>query len=262
MQQSGEIDGGRRSDWGRTSRDYARHRPEPPESLYRRLAEVGVGLPGQRLLDLGTGTGALARAFAARGLAVAGIDIAEPQIAVAKDLAAEQEVLVDLRVAPAEELPFGNGQFDVATANQCWLYFDLKRAVPELRRVLRPGGLLATSFFSYLPRVSRIARATEELVLRYNPQWSAAGYAGAVAERPSWARGVARQRAMFYYDEPIPFTRDSWRGRMRACRGVGASLPPDAVAALDRDLEALLRSIAPPDFTIPHRIAAHVFELC
>ena len=51
------IDGGRSIDWGRTSRDYARHRPGPPPSYFERLAALGVGRPGQRLLDLATGTG-------------------------------------------------------------------------------------------------------------------------------------------------------------------------------------------------------------
>lgn len=55
------IDGGRLIDWGRTSADYAEHRPGPPARLFDMLAALGIGTPGQRVLDLGTGTG-LARA--------------------------------------------------------------------------------------------------------------------------------------------------------------------------------------------------------
>src|SRR5918911_1868482 len=100
------TDPGRAIDWGRTSVDYARHRPGPPESFFARLAALGVGLAGQRILDLGTGTGLLARRFAQAGANVAGIDIAPEQIAAARSLAQEQRVAVDFRVAPAENTPF------------------------------------------------------------------------------------------------------------------------------------------------------------
>jgi len=67
VHRAGEGDPGRAIDWGRTSTDYATHRPGPPASLFERLASFGVGLAGQRILDLGTGTGVMARGFARRG---------------------------------------------------------------------------------------------------------------------------------------------------------------------------------------------------
>ena len=51
------IDAGRSIDWGKTSQDYDRYRPGPPDSFYRKLQALDVGLPGQSLLDMGTGTG-------------------------------------------------------------------------------------------------------------------------------------------------------------------------------------------------------------
>lgn len=132
--------------------------------------------------------------------------------------------------------------------------------IPELRRVLRPGGALVISHFSWLPRLDPIARESEGLVLRYSPNWSGADFAGRVVVDPPWKPGALRQRAMFSYDEAIPFTRESWRGRVRASRGVGASLSPEQVEAFDRDHEELLRSIAPSQFTILHRIEARIVE--
>jgi len=73
------IDGGRAIDWSRTSADYATHRPGPPPRLFEVLAALGIGVPGQRLLDLGTGTGLVAREFARRGAIVSGIDVAPGQ---------------------------------------------------------------------------------------------------------------------------------------------------------------------------------------
>ena len=66
--------------------------------------------------------------------------------------------------------------------------------------------------------------------------------------------------ATFYYDEGIPFTRESWRGRIRTLRGIGASLPPDEVERFDEEHASLLEKIAPPRFEILHRINAHIFR--
>jgi len=254
------IDGGRDIDWGRTSADYARYRPGPPPSFFMRLAAFGVGLPGQRILDLGTGTGALAREFAGRGATVAGIDIAEGQLAMARKLAAEAGFVIDFRRAPAEATPFADGAFDRVTANQCWLYFDTARAILEMRRLLATGGLLVTSHFSWLPLLDPLARASEALILKHNPDWTGAGYAAEIPLMPRWAAADFRLRAMFMYDEAIAFTRESWRGRVRANRAIGAALSAEAVAAFDAEHDALLRGTVGERFTVLHRLDAHLLE--
>lgn len=255
----GATDQGRRIDWGRTSRDYATFRPGPPDSFYEKLAALGVGLEGQRILDLGTGTGVLARRFAAAGARCAGIDVSAEQIETARRLAREAGLEIDFRVARAEATGFGDASFDVVTASQCWLYFDAPRAIAEACRVA-PGGALMVAHFSWLPRLDPIARASEELVLRFNPQWSAADWAGDVPPLPDWAEGL-RLAGFFVYDAAIPFTRATWRGRIRACRGVGAGLAPDEVARFDAAHAALLARIAPPRFTVLHRLDARIFAL-
>ena len=253
-------DGGRTIDWGQTSNDYATYRPGPPDSFYARLAALGVGLPGQAILDLGTGTGVLAAQFARQGATATGIDVSAEQIEAAQRAAREQGLSIDFRVAPAEQLPWSAPTFDIATANQCWLYFDKSKVLAELRRVLQTGGWLVTSHFSWLPRQDEIARRTEELVLSHNPDWSAADWSGEIPPLPHWAANELRLRGMFYYDEPIPFTRETWRGRIRACRGVGATLNDEQVEQFDVAHDALLQEIAGDSFTILHRIDAHIFE--
>lgn len=254
------IDGGSAADWGRTSSDYAAHRPGPPDSFYARLKALGIGLPGQRILDLGTGTGLLARQFARQGCPVAGIDIAEEQVDAARRLAAEEGLNVSFAVAPAEETQQPSASFDVVTASQCWLYFDKPRAIAEVRRLLAPSGVLMTSHFSWLPRLDPVARQSEELVLRFNPHWGGADWPGVIPAMPSWADADFALRGMFWYDEPIPFTREAWRGRMRACRGIGATLDEATVRRFDEAHAALLEKIVPPEFTILHRIDAHIFQ--
>lgn len=65
---------------------------------------------------------------------------------------------------------------------------------------------------------------------------------------------------MFYVENvPIPFTHATWRGRFRACRGVGASLSGKEVEAFDRDLaRTILEMVSSDTFTVLHQMIAHV----
>lgn len=261
MHGMGASDPGRTIDWGHTSADYARYRPGPPPRLYSMLQTLGIGLKDQRILDLGTGTGVLAHQFARQGARVAGIDISDGQIRAARKLASDDGLDVDFITSGAEQIPFPDGSMEVVTANQCWLYFDPVKTIPEIKRVLVPGGCLVTSHFSWLPRLDPVARATEELVLKHNPAWTAADYKGIIPGRPDGIGDEFDVTGMFYFDEDIVFTHESWRGRIRACRGVGATLSSDEVIAFDAELAGLLSRIAPAEFTVRHRIDAHVMNV-
>lgn len=254
------VDPGRSIDWGQTSKDYARFRPPPPPAFFTRLQRLGIGHPGQRILDLGTGTGHMALSLAWLGAQVTGIDVSPQQIQAAMTQAAAKGVHARFLVASAEAIPL-DGPFDVITANQCWLYFDKDRVLQEVARLLTPDGVLCTSHFSWLPPASELVRRTEALILRYNPDWTSGGWDGHVPPVPTWAKGRLQVQMMFYEDVAVPFTRESWRGRIRASRGIGATLAPQEVAAFDRDLSAIMDDLGLGEsFTVPHRLDAHVFS--
>jgi 2-polyprenyl-3-methyl-5-hydroxy-6-metoxy-1,4-benzoquinol methylase len=157
------FDGGNVIDWGKTSPDYTRWRPNYPDRFYHLLASLGAGLQGQRILDLGTGVGFLALRFAQAGAAVTGIDVAEEQIAEACRRAEAQGERVDFRVASAEQSGLPSESFDVVTASQSWLYFDTNRVIEEVKRLLKADGMLVTSHLIWLPREDAIARTSESL---------------------------------------------------------------------------------------------------
>jgi SAM-dependent methyltransferase len=252
------IDHGRAFDWGLTAQDYARYRPGYPASFYERITSLGVGLPGQRVLDLGCGTGNVARELAHRGCRVTGVDISERQVDEARRLSIEEGLNVDFLVRPAENTELRDKSFDVVTAAQSWLYFDRDRAAAEVRRLLVPGGRLMTCHIGWLPRQDSIAKRTEELILKRNPDWTAADLTGEIPACPSWIQDDFRVTAFFVYQEPLSFTRESWRGRIRACRAVGAEMEAAEIEALDFELDVLLRSAVPETFSVLHWIDAHI----
>ncbi|MCP3980957.1 MAG: methyltransferase domain-containing protein [bacterium] len=244
-------------DFGRHSDDYAEHRPGFPDSFYRRI-DAFMPVRGARALDLATGPGIMALELAARGAAVAGIDVAPEQIAAAERLAQVRDLADATRfhVARAEETGFDNESFDLVTAGQCWHWFDGEAAMAEALRVLRPAGILVIAHYSYLAQHSPVARDTEELVLRFNPSWNMAGESGVYPQRIDDAiRGGFERVEAFCYQQDERFSHAAWRGRMRTCNGVGSGgLSPEEVPRFDEALGRLLAEKYPDPVDVEHRV--------
>jgi ubiquinone/menaquinone biosynthesis C-methylase UbiE len=138
----------------------AETRPTNPAEIYERsfvpalfsrwgpvvahAARIG---PGDRVLDIACGTGALTLAAAERagpGGAVTGLDPNPAMLEVAR----AKSVSVDWREGSAEALPFEDAAFEAVVSQFGLMFFeDAPRAFAEMRRVLAPGGRLAVAVF-------------------------------------------------------------------------------------------------------------------
>ena len=254
------IDAGKAFDWGRTSQEYAKYRDIYPELFYQKIIDRGLCTEGQKVLDLGTGTGVLPRNLYRYGASWTGTDISPEQIEQARLLAEAGGMKIDFRAKSTEELDFPAGSFDVISACQCFWYFDHERVMPKLAQLLKPEGKLLILYMAWLPYEDKIAGASEELVLKYNPKWSGAGE----TRHPIWIPDIAYESFDLEeheeYDLTVPFTKETWHGRMRACRGVGASLNAEELAGWDAEHRALLEEIAPENFEILHYAALAVLK--
>ena len=255
-----DIDGGKAFDWGRTSSDYAKFRDIYPPVFFDKVAERGLCVKGQRVLDIGTGTGVVPRNMYKYGAEWTGADISENQIAQAKILAENSGMNIEFVVSATEDLTFPDETFDVITACQCFFYFDYDVVVPKIARLLKPGGRLVILFMAWVPADDAIARASEELVLKYNPKWTGAGYERKPVFIPEAAESLFDVEYAEDYDLMVPFTLESWNGRMKACRGVGASLTPEETAEWEKEHIALRERTAPPEFDILHHAAVAVLR--
>ena len=116
--------------------------------LSAQLADLAGVAAGQRVLDVGSGPGALTGELAERLGAdqVAAVDPSETFVAAAR----ERHPGVDVRQAPAEELPFVDGAFDAALA-QLVVHFmsDPVAGLQEMARVTRPGGVVAACVWDF-----------------------------------------------------------------------------------------------------------------
>ena len=120
MTANASIDGGKAFDWGRTSEDYAKYRDIYPQELYDKVLSWELCTNGQKVLDLGTGTGVIPRNMYKYGARFTAADISENQIGYAKRLAAENNMDIDFLITPSEEIDFPENSFDVVTAFTCF----------------------------------------------------------------------------------------------------------------------------------------------
>ena len=103
----------------------------------RRTADLAAVGPGDRALDVATGTGDLALELRSRGAEVVGMDFSERMLELAREKAPD----IRFEGGNALELSYADGEFDAATVGFGARNFsDLRRGLAEMTRVVRPGG--------------------------------------------------------------------------------------------------------------------------
>ena len=121
---------------------------------------------GRCVLEVGCGAGTDLVRFAQRGARVAGVDIAESAIQLARLNCRQQKASADLLVADGEWLPFADAAFDLVYAHGVVQYTaNGQRLVEECRRVLKPGGqaiFQAYNRFSWLNALSKVMKVDLE----------------------------------------------------------------------------------------------------
>lgn len=128
----------RANSFGAHASAYAEHRPDYPAEAIRWITEP-LGPGPRQVLDLAAGTGKLTGGLLAQGHHVTAV---EPNEAMLSELVRRHGAA---RALPgsAERIPLPDGTVDAVVVGQAFHWFDAERAMPEIARVLRPGGVLA-----------------------------------------------------------------------------------------------------------------------
>ena len=145
-----------RQDWNRVASAWEKWDRRLDENMafinYRLVGDARLR-PGQRVLDLGSGTGypsvLAAQAVGQRG-AVVGLDLAEEMLEAARRKAKALGLSnVTFRTADVTTLPFEAASFDAVISRFCLMFLpDIPKALGEITRVLKPGGYLAVAIWS------------------------------------------------------------------------------------------------------------------
>jgi len=145
-----------REDWNRVAPAWEKWDRQLDENMafvnYRLIADARLR-PGQRVLDLGSGTGCpalLAAQAVGHGGSVVGLDLAERMLAVARRKAATLGLSnVTFQTADITTLPFEPASFDAVISRFCFMFLpEIPKALAEIVRVLKPAGYLAAAVWS------------------------------------------------------------------------------------------------------------------
>ena len=147
----------RASSFGATAAQYAQYRPGYAEAAINWCLEPVSDSQPMRVVDLGAGTGILTGALVRRGADVVAV---EPDPGMLAEL---RRRLPEVRAleGSAEALPLPDQSVDAVLCGQAMHWFDLDRALPEIGRVLRTGGVLAGLWNMDDNRVGWVAELAE-----------------------------------------------------------------------------------------------------
>ena len=152
------------------ARDYDRYRPSYPDSLFDHIAQAARLPLEPTVADLGAGTGKAALAMARRSWRVTAVEPGGAMLDVLVAHALEEELPVDPRLASAEDTGLPDASVDLVTAAQAFHWFDHDRAVPEMARIVRPGGGVAVFWNVAAGDRSDFLAANFDLLARFVPE--------------------------------------------------------------------------------------------
>ncbi|MCC6930950.1 MAG: methyltransferase domain-containing protein [Gemmatimonadaceae bacterium] len=231
-----------------------------------RVADAAQIEPAQRVLDVGCGTGILAREIESRIGSVGrvvGIDPSPGMLAVAKQLAP----VVEWREGVAESLPFPDQSFEAVVSQFALMFFtDGRKALCEMLRVLTPGGRLAVAVWDSLDNIP--AYASEVALLE-----RMAGRQAADALRAPFVLGNRKDLAALFLEAGVttagitthhgtahfPSIRAMVEADLRGWLPVmGVILTEDLIGRILQDAEQALSSYATADGRAAFHVSAQL----
>ena len=223
----------RRLSFGSVAADYDRYRPSPPPQALDWLIPAGA----QAVLDLAAGTGAVTRRLAGRAARIIAVEPDERMRAVLTARCPEAEVLA----GRGEDIPLPDASVDAVVISSAWQWLDPGRAVPEITRVLRAGGVLGVMWISRDMRVpwveefNRLARESREA--DRGPDDAAPRHRRrAIAFPPGTPMSPVEEHLVEF---SLPMTKDELAGLVGTYSGV-ITLDPERRADFARRVRAFL----------------------
>lgn len=220
--------------WGAWAREWARTEERQLPTYDEAIRRTPVAA-GDRVLELGCGSGVFLRAAADRGAHVAGLDASEALVALAR----ARVPGADVRTGDMQSLPYADGAFDVVAAfNSLFYAADMTATLREARRVARPGGAVVIQVFGR-PEACALT-AVKPLTAAYFPPPEPG--APSVPVPPLWRPGVLEALARDAGLEPesafdlsyaFAYRDDDELARgMLAAAGAGDAAGPERAGAL------------------------------
>ncbi|MGH8572182.1 MAG: class I SAM-dependent methyltransferase [Gammaproteobacteria bacterium] len=176
--------------WGLRPRQWARNEDQQVPTYEEAIRRIGVR-PGDRVLDIGCGTGVFLRLAADRGAEVSGLDASEPLLEIAR----ERVPTADLRVGEMQSLPWDDDSFDLVTGfNSFFFANDIVVALREGGRVAKPGAPLLIQVWG--PHGQNDLEATKQIIRPFMPPRPADAAPEPDYSKPGVLEGLATEAGL------------------------------------------------------------------
>lgn len=227
----------RRLSFGSVATDYDRYRPCPPPQALDWLIPPGA----QAVIDLAAGTGAVTRELIGRAPRIIAVEPDERMRAVLAARCPEAEVLA----GRGEDIPLPDASVDAVVISSAWHWLDPERAVPEITRVLRVGGVLGVMWISrdvrapWVAEFNQLARESREADRRPDrrPDGAPVGHRRReITFPPGTPLSPIEQHTVEF---SLPMTKDELVGLLGTYSGV-ITLDPERRADFSRRVRAFL----------------------
>ncbi|GAA4227281.1 class I SAM-dependent methyltransferase [Actinomadura meridiana] len=243
--------------FGTDAERYDRARPRYPAELVNRIVAAA---PGPAVLDVGCGTGIVARQLQGAGATVHGVEPDERMAELARRFGLEVDV------ATFEDWDAGGREFDAVVAGQAWHWIDPVAGAAKAARVLRPSGLLS-AFWNALQLPPEMSSALVEACQRVIPDspvdltqaFTKSAVEIYAAGLDKVAEGMHQAEAFdvpdrWRFDWEHTYTREEWLDQLPTF-GILTRLPPEKLAELMDALQPSLDQMG-DSFTLPYSTLA------
>jgi SAM-dependent methyltransferase len=222
----------RRTSFGSAAEHYKAGRPGyPREMLLQCLPD-----DGHDVLDLAAGTGPISATLIDLGLSVVAVEPLDEMRALIPPAARAL-------AGTAEDIPLPDESVDAVLVGQAWHWFDIPRAVVEIHRVLRPGGVLAP-MWNLLDADDPVSRALAEVAA---PDECSASMLGSDAQPPFDAAGLFTAPERLIVPFALPYNRE----RVAALIASVSVTISATVDERNRILDAARNAVPDGDFFLP-----------
>ena len=247
-------------DFGLAADDYGRWRQGFPAEFFARLDKLSICVAGQDVLDVGTGTGLLARALCLRGCRVTGLDPSPALLSEAKKADEAEGVSIEYCLGRAEATGLEGNAYDVVSAATCWHWFNRPEAAAECRRLLRRDGRLLIAHLDWLSIPGNVIDTTLNIIDRFSPAHTS-GFL--TFQYPEWLFELVDAGfdgwQIFGFPTTLSFSHSAWRGRIKSSARVGPTMSPETFERFDLALsEALSERFPHETLSVDHRVFAIV----
>lgn len=210
--------------FGNVATNYAQFRNDLPDELLESLKLRGIHFDKKKVVDLGAGTGVLTRALHEAGAHVIGVEPSAELIEEAKQIDEKSGFSIEYVQAFADATSLPEKRFDLITVLRAWHWFDRKKTLAEIRRILKEDGKLLVIDSGFLTKNNVVADSIAFIKERLpdgaiKPAGSKADSKQMINSFPvewfkEWEDHEFALQETYKFDYTVTFSNEAWCGRL------------------------------------------------